>query len=136
MSGGRYNYTQFSFENQFVEEFARDLKKWEEYRLSDEVFDPEQCENYQKILAKEFSEETMKEFRVGLLFMRTAVVYANRIDWLLSGDDGEQSFHKRLKEEKEIAMISERNITNQFVPPPDRKIIKVFDAHLLNLGLL
>jgi hypothetical protein len=31
--------------------------------------------------------------------LRVAAVYAQRIDWLLSGDDGEESFLKRLKEE-------------------------------------
>lgn len=30
---------------------------------------------------------------------KKAYIYAQRIDWLLSGDDGEKSFHKRLKEE-------------------------------------
>ena len=28
-----------------------------------------------------------------------AAIYAQRIDWLLSGDDGEESFKRRLKEE-------------------------------------
>ena len=28
---------------------------------------------------------------------RIAGIYAQRIDWLLSGDDGEDSFHERLK---------------------------------------
>lgn len=31
--------------------------------------------------------------------MKQAEVYAQRIDWLLSGDDGEESFHERLKED-------------------------------------
>jgi len=31
--------------------------------------------------------------------LKVASVYAQRIDWLLSGDDGEESFLKRLKEE-------------------------------------
>lgn len=28
-----------------------------------------------------------------------AEIYAQRIDWLISGDDNENTFHKRLKEE-------------------------------------
>ena len=47
----------------------------------------------------EYSKETIKEFKKGLAILRKAYVYAQRIDWLLSGDDGEESFHKRLKEE-------------------------------------
>ena len=47
----------------------------------------------------EYSKETIKEFKKGLVILRKAYVYAQRIDWLLSGDDGEESFHERLKEE-------------------------------------
>ena len=47
----------------------------------------------------EYSKETIKEFKKGLAILRKAYVYAKRIDWLLSGDDGEESFHERLKEE-------------------------------------
>lgn len=31
--------------------------------------------------------------------MRLAYIYAQRIDWLLSGDDGEDDLQERLKEE-------------------------------------
>ena len=47
----------------------------------------------------EYSKETIKEFKKGLAILRKAYVYAQRIDWLLSGDEGEESFHERLKEE-------------------------------------
>lgn len=46
----------------------------------------------------DYSEETIKEFRKGVAILKKAQVYANRIDWLMSGDDGEDNFHKRLKE--------------------------------------
>ena len=36
---------------------------------------------------------------MALAILKKAYVYAQRIDWLLSDDDGEESFHKRLKEE-------------------------------------
>ena len=35
----------------------------------------------------------------GLIALKVAAIYAQRIDWLLSGDDGEESFKRRLKEE-------------------------------------
>lgn len=47
----------------------------------------------------EYSEETIAEFKKGLEILRRAYVYAQRIDWLLSGDDSEESFHERMKEE-------------------------------------
>ena len=46
----------------------------------------------------DYSEETIKEFRKGVGILKKAQVYANRIEWLISGDDGEDNFHKRLKE--------------------------------------
>jgi hypothetical protein len=43
--------------------------------------------------------EILEEFKKGLKILKTAAIYAQRIDWLLSGDDEEQSFKERLKEE-------------------------------------
>lgn len=47
----------------------------------------------------DYTEETLQEFRRGIAVLKRAGIYAQRIDWLLSGDDGEESFHKRLKTE-------------------------------------
>jgi hypothetical protein len=38
----------------------------------------------------------MKE---GIEVLKRAQIYAQRIDWLLSGDDGEESFLKRLEKD-------------------------------------
>lgn len=46
-----------------------------------------------------YSDETIAEFKKGIELLKKAYVYAQRIDWLLSGDDGEEDFHKRLKNE-------------------------------------
>ena len=43
--------------------------------------------------------EVLEEFKKGLKILKKAAIYAQRIDWLLSGDDGEDSFKRRLKEE-------------------------------------
>lgn len=40
--------------------------------------------------------------------LRTAFIYVQRIDWLLSGDDGEESFRKRLKQELATDLIEVR----------------------------
>lgn len=42
--------------------------------------------------------EIIEEFKKGLKLLKMASIYAHRIDWLLSGDDGEDSFKRRLKE--------------------------------------
>lgn len=44
-----------------------------------------------------FSDKTIALFLEGVKALRVAQVYAQRIDWLLSGDDGEDTFHDRLK---------------------------------------
>ena len=44
---------------------------------------------------------SIEEFKKGLDIIRKAYIYAQRIDWLLSGDDDEKSFHERLKEDFE-----------------------------------
>lgn len=46
-----------------------------------------------------YSDETIAEFKKGIELLKKAYVYAQRIDWLLSGDDGEEDFHKRLNDE-------------------------------------
>ena len=48
-----------------------------------------------------YTEETIKEFRNAIDILRRAEIYAQRVDYLISGDDGEESFHSRLKEELE-----------------------------------
>lgn len=46
-----------------------------------------------------FSEETIDEMKRGLEILKKASIYAQRIDWLISGDDGEEEFHEHLNEE-------------------------------------
>jgi len=45
----------------------------------------------------DYSPETIAEFRAAESILQTAHVYTQRIDWLVSGDDGEETFHERLK---------------------------------------
>lgn len=75
--------------------------------MSGGYFDYEQCrmQNMVNRLASvietndEFSKETLAEFRKGLVLLMAAAVYLERIDFLLCGDDSEESFHTRLKED-------------------------------------
>jgi hypothetical protein len=43
----------------------------------------------------------IQKFREALKILREAEVYAQRIDWLISHDDGEETFLRRLKEDLE-----------------------------------
>lgn len=46
-----------------------------------------------------FTKETKVEFLKAIEYLELAKIYAQRIDWLLSGDDSEETFHERLKED-------------------------------------
>lgn len=72
-----------------------------------------------------FSDETIDEFKKGIELLKKAFVYAQRIDWLVSGDDGEESFHRRLKEELDkIYELPEATITfDEYQELMDRRSI-------------
>ncbi len=48
-----------------------------------------------------YSKRVQNKFKKAMKALYIAEVYAQRIDWLISGDDGEESFLERLKEELE-----------------------------------
>ena len=56
-------------------------------------------EDHNREIVVDYSPETLREFRKAATLLRKAAIYAHRIDWLLSDDDGEDSFHESLKEE-------------------------------------
>lgn len=82
MSGGKFDYKQYSLDY-----------------IADEI--DQIVRTNQEIEWYHYSEETINEFRKGIELIKQAAVYAQRIDWLVSGDDGEQRFHERLKEDLE-----------------------------------
>ena len=55
------------------------------------------------ILYSNYSPKEIQQFQEAVLALRIAEVFSQRVDWLVSGDDGEESFHQRLEEElKEV----------------------------------
>ena len=113
MSGGHFDYQQYHIEEMAnsIEEYlyGRELDVEDiEYYINHFFPEPSDEEKawvrkYKRTLPNihELSRETLNEFRKGVKLLRKAYIYAQRIDWLLSGDDGEESFHERLKEELE-----------------------------------
>lgn len=109
MSGGHFDYNQWRISEiadqleDYIYGHSIDEEDIEEY-IEDHWLEEEEKEYIRKNKHTipnryEFNKETIKEFKKGLAILRKAYVYAQRIDWLLSGDDGEESFHERLKEE-------------------------------------
>jgi hypothetical protein len=47
----------------------------------------------------EYPPHIIEEFKNAVKHLKIAQVYAQRVDWLVSGDDGEESFMKRLGED-------------------------------------
>lgn len=92
MSGGHFDYGEFRIgdiadciEQEIVnnETLDEDASEYEKERWCGYYYPP----------------EVIKEFKKGLKILRQAYIYAHRIDYLLSGDDGEESFLRRLKKE-------------------------------------
>lgn len=56
--------------------------------------------NYGKLdFPDDLSEDTFRTFEEALMHLHLARIYTQRIDWLVSGDDGEDTFHERLGSE-------------------------------------
>jgi hypothetical protein len=82
MSGGHFNYDQYK-----IGMIADDIQL---------LIDNNHIQNEWGYTTN-YSKETIAEFRKAIVLLREAQVYAQRIDWLVSGDDGEDSFHERIK---------------------------------------
>lgn len=59
-----------------------------------------------------FGDKTIEEFKNAVRIFRKARVYANRIDYLLECDDGEDSFHRRLQRELGKCAVSKEYISD------------------------
>jgi len=94
MSGGHFDYQQYRI-NDIAQEIEHAIEIEESLpgkSIYDRIVDDGEYRNG-------FSSKTLDEFKKGVKLLKEAQIYAQRIDWLLSGDDGEETFHKRLKED-------------------------------------
>ena len=104
MSGGRYEYDQYRINNivEFIEsEIQKSGRKKTDEEIKDESWhDKEWYEKYpEDLYYYKYPDEVIEKFKEGVKALKIAYVYAHRIDWLLSGDDGEESFLERLEQE-------------------------------------
>lgn len=90
MSGGAYDYDQYK-----ILHIAEEIESIIENNNSDKV------DEYGDRIGRNYSEETIAEFKTAVELLNKAFIYAHRIDWLLECDDDEATFHKRLKQELE-----------------------------------
>jgi hypothetical protein len=85
MSGGSFDGAQYHIQA-IAEEISRIIRENDDDTL-DQWGDPR---------GRGYAPETIAEFRVAVGLLLEAEVYAQRIDWLVSGDDAEDTFHERL----------------------------------------
>jgi hypothetical protein len=119
MSGGHFNYDQYKigYIADSIERLVQKngVKKTRE-ELKDEGWrDPEWYEKYpEDLYHHRYPDHVIEKFKEGVRILREAQVYAHRIDWLVSGDDGEESFARRLKDDLEMAKLeAQKSLENQ-----------------------
>lgn len=88
MSGGYFDYQQY-----MLGRIAADIEHIIETNESEEIGE------WGDKKGRFYAPETIRRFEEAVNLIRTAEIYAQRIDWLLSGDDGEESFLRRLSQE-------------------------------------
>lgn len=86
MSGGHFQYQQYK-----LIEMADEIEQLIYTNDSDEK------DRWGDTIGAHYSRETIREFEKAVELLKQAYAYVHRIDWLVSGDDNEDSFHSRLK---------------------------------------
>ena len=100
MSGGHFDYDQYRITT-IADSIQSELDKQGTKIPKDDRWHSEEWykDHPEDLIYPTYSEETQKEFQNAIKQLRIAAIYAQRIDWFLSGDDGEENFHIRLNEE-------------------------------------
>ena len=103
MSGGAFDYNQYKIgyiADEIDEIIVKNGIEKTPEELKDESWrDPEWYEKYpEDKFHYKYSDEVIEKMKEAVKALHIAQEYAQRIDWLLSGDDGEESFLSRLEE--------------------------------------
>jgi hypothetical protein len=102
MSGGAFDYNQYKIgyiADQIEEVIVKNgLEKTPE-ELKNNWIDPEWYKKYpEDLFHYKYPDEVIEKMKEAVKSLKIAQEYAQRVDWLLSGDDGEESFLSRLEE--------------------------------------
>jgi hypothetical protein len=104
MSGGHFDYDQYKIRYiaDRVEQLIRDNgREKNQEELRDESWrSPDWYDKYpEDKFHTNYPDDVIEKFKEGWELLRKAEIFAQRIDWLVSGDDGENSFRSRLEED-------------------------------------
>jgi hypothetical protein len=101
MSGGHFDYGQYRIQ-EIADSVEGLISRNGKKKTGLDDWERNYCkENPEYAFHEKYSNEVIKEFKKGLKALRKAYIYAQRIDWLVSGDDSEENFIERLNEELE-----------------------------------
>jgi hypothetical protein len=104
MSGGAFNYDQYKI-GYIVEKIEDVINKNGREKTKEELKeegwrDPDWYKKYpEDLFHYKYPDEVIEKMKEGIEVLKKAQIYAQRIDWLLSGDDGEESFLSRLEKD-------------------------------------
>ena len=108
MSGGAFQYDQYKI-GYIADQIEHEIEKSGRRKTTEELKDEswrnsEWYDIYpEDLYHHEYQPEVIERFKEAVKALRIAEIYAQRVDWLLSGDDGEDNFLKRLEQElKEV----------------------------------
>jgi hypothetical protein len=106
MSGGHFYWNQSRIK-EISEEIQNlidknGLEKTEEEIKEEGWKDPNWYKLYpEDKFHRKYSEEVLDQFKIAVDKLKEAYIYAQRIDWFVSGDDGEETFLRRLNDDLE-----------------------------------
>lgn len=104
MSGGRWDYIEYRFTD-IVEDMKRLINRNGKLKTPEEMKEEawigvEWYEKYpEDKYHRKYPDKVIEKFKEGIEIIEKAQIYIQRFDYLLSGDDGEDSFLERLEEE-------------------------------------
>jgi ketosteroid isomerase-like protein len=106
MSGGHFDYLQHRFEWEIIEPIQEWIDRNGKEKTKEELEDSgfrwyDDDEDPQEKFHYKYPDDIIAEFKNAVHHLKMAQIYTQRIDWLVSGDDGEDSFRERLKEDLE-----------------------------------
>jgi hypothetical protein len=105
MSGGTFEYNQYRIRDianiveREIYDSGREKTQSELKQEKKYYYDPTATPD---LINYEYPAEVINEFKKAYTILRIAEIYAQRIDWLLAGDDGEETFLERLKQDLEV----------------------------------
>lgn len=113
MSGGAFDYNQYHIQN-MVEEI--------EDRLSNmgKTIKPDYYYGFEETYST-YPKDIVRLMEEAVYALKRAYIYAQRVDWYLSGDDDEESFQERLSEELEALDKESKNTVKSRPYCPTKK---------------